>query len=248
MSCLRTWEPAAISLSYVSVKIFIVIPPCVYVLFLGFRQSRRAQNSTGHSDYFTFHMISVQMMAALSVMMYLLGFYVQNEELLIFGYYCNSITYTMEMLIHCFTCIDRYLAVIHPVTYLKLKKTNGRRLRNLAITCAWVISLGHIGVIQIYYPEFPVVFFISFLGVILVIICLCSLSVMLVLIRPGPSDVKRVDQSKRKAFNTISAIMGVLLFWLTGILTCVTLQNSPLLSDTKKCIVFISSQMFNIPQ
>ncbi|KAJ0006177.1 hypothetical protein NQD34_013450, partial [Periophthalmus magnuspinnatus] len=250
LSCFASWESQAISLPYTVVKFLVAVPPSIYFLFWVFRQRRgpeTASKTTSHSDYFTFHMSAVQVFSLLALVIFFVGFYRANEDLLIFGYNCNTLSYVMEMEVHCLTCVDRYLAVVHPVTYLKLKKTRGKRVRNLALVCARLVGVGYIGMAQIYYPEFPIIPFSCLFGVIVIVICFCSVSVMHVLIRPGPNDIERVDQSKRKAFNTISAILGVLVFWFVGILVCVYLQYSLFLSHETKCFLFTATLMFNIP-
>ncbi|CAL9694788.1 unnamed protein product [Knipowitschia caucasica] len=150
------------------------------------------------------------------------------------------------MLIHCFSCVERYLAVIHPVSYLKLKHSNGIVLRNAAVAGGWLLGFCHGAIVHVLYPIFPVILFSCLLGVILGIISFCSVSVLRVLNRPGPSDKEKVDKTKRRAFKTIVAIMGVLVFWLTGMLICNVLQQSTL-AEEMKCLVYVSILTFNIP-
>ncbi|KAJ4945170.1 hypothetical protein JOQ06_013706, partial [Pogonophryne albipinna] len=79
-----------------------------------------------------------------------------------------------ESLFHVLTCLERYLAVVRPIIYLRLRNVQGVRIRNISI----------------------------------------GLSVLCVLIRPGPGNGERVDQSKQSAFYTVTAITAAL--WLLG--------------------------------
>ena len=82
----------------------------------------------------------------------------------------------------------------------------------------------------------------------LIVMMLCSISVLCVLIRPGPGeqggDRQQVDKSKQRAFYTILTILGVLLirctwnlFWLILNLTRVRVN----------CVVMVCGAWVNLP-
>ncbi|TNN38146.1 hypothetical protein EYF80_051684 [Liparis tanakae] len=85
--------------AFIVTLLLLILPLCVYVIYLGFQRWRQQRSGTtmSHSDVFTFHMVVV------------------------------------ELFFHTLTCVERYLAVVHPVTYLGLKKGKGIRLRNISI-------------------------------------------------------------------------------------------------------------------
>jgi len=65
---------------------------------------------------------------------------------------------------------------------------------------------------------------------LILVVSFCSLSVLWVLIRPGPGedgrDRQHADQSKRRAFHTITVIMGVLWLRFAGVLAAVLISNT----------------------
>ncbi|KAG8005896.1 hypothetical protein GBF38_004938 [Nibea albiflora] len=176
---------------YTFTSLFIVyillLPLFILVLYLGYQRWRRQHSvatatTTSHSDVFTFHMVVLELLGILGSSFYCYGIYTNQREEMSYGLHVYFIVSPGQTLFHLLTCVDRYLAVVHPVTYLRLRQAGGVRIRNVSI----------------------------------------GLSVLCVLIRPGPGEVggnrRQVDQSKQRAFHTISVIMAVLLLRLFSIL------------------------------
>lgn len=240
-----------ISVAYKISKHASLTPLCVLVLYHGFQQWRqeRSFQTSAHSDIFAYHMVAIELIATWGFTVYLDGIHTGDSELFKWGFYSTSIALPGEILIHCLTCVERYLAVVHPVTYLRLRQRGGARIRNVSIGCVWIVSFGFIVVTANYYPDVPHALHLCILVLSLILIWFCSLSVLLVLIRPGPGggNRDRADQSKQKAFHTIMVILGVLLLWLLTVLITFFLQKNMLLSYTDRCVLFACGLWFNIP-
>ncbi|KAJ4945014.1 hypothetical protein JOQ06_013553 [Pogonophryne albipinna] len=112
-----------------------------------------------------------------------------------------------ESLFHVLTCLERYLAVVRPIIYLRLRNVQGVRIRNISI----------------------------------------GLSVLCVLIRPGPGDGERVDQSKQSAFYTVTAITAALWLWLLGPRITKALCGVPLFTVRTCCAMMSSLVSYNVP-
>ncbi|KAJ4926971.1 hypothetical protein JOQ06_014712 [Pogonophryne albipinna] len=110
-----------------------------------------------------------------------------------------------ESLFHVLTCLERYLAVVRPIIYLRLRNVQGVRIRNISI----------------------------------------GLSVLCVLIRPGPGNGERVDQSKQSAFYTVTAITAAL--WLLGPRITKALCGVPLFTVRTCCAMMSSLVSYNVP-
>ncbi len=194
-------------------------------------------------------MAAVELISAFGGTVYFCGIYTDLSEVMEVGFYLTNIAFPGQMSFHILTCVERYLAVVHPVTYLGLRQSGGVRIRNISTVCAWLLCFGWSGTLRIV--DLPVVPYICFLVLSLIVVSFCSLSVVCVLIRPGPGEVggdrERVDQSKQRAFHTIMAIVGVLWLWFAGFLVCLTLDSSNLLSHDDGCVVLISANWFNLP-
>ncbi len=138
--------------------------------------------------------------------------------------------------------MDRHLAVVHPIIYLSLRQRGGVRIRNITTGCIWLLYLGSFGLNRIGNFSTIPGFCLSVFSVL--VVSFCSLSVLCALIRPGPGEAdrerKRVDQSKMRAFYTIMAIMGALLFRFGGHLLVLAVYASVALSERVRCGVLVS--------
>lgn len=137
------------------------------------------------------------------------------------------------------TCVERYLAVVHPITYRNLKNARGVCIRNAAIGCCWLLSFSVAALLFIadaYYMS-SVFLFVTVSS--LIVVSPCSLCVLCVLIRPGPGEVgeakKQVDQSKLRAFYTILIILAVMLIRLTVTLCIDFIYTILKLEESKVC-------------
>ncbi|KAI3375869.1 hypothetical protein L3Q82_003768 [Scortum barcoo] len=241
-----------ISTAYITTNAVLLLPLSILILCLGHRRwRRRSFATTSHSDIFTYHMAALELISVFSSAVFFCGTYAGLPEVMKVGYSVVSVVFPGQVMFHILTCVDRYLAVVHPITYLGLKNVRGVRIRNISIGCVWLLCFAWTGVRALYMPEAPVIPYFCLLGFSLVVVSFCSLSVLCVLIRPGPGEVggdrERVDQSKRRAFHTIVAIMAVLWFWFTGVLVCLSLEISHILSHNGGCVVLTSSSWFTLP-
>ena len=236
-----------ISVAFTATKFLLFVLLFFLVLHVGHR--RRRQPS--HSDVFTFHMAAVELISVLGCCFFCCVFYSDLPQMKIVGFYALHIVFPGQTLFHTLTCVERYLAVVHPVTYLGLKQSGGVRIRNISCGCVWLLCFGWSGVLALYVPTLPVVPFVSLLVISLLVVSFCSLSVLCVLIRPGPGEVggdrERVDQSKQRAFCTIMAILGALLLMFAVYLGGSALYAASLLSYTDGCVAMSSALWSNLP-
>lgn len=126
-----------------------------------------------------------------------------------------------------FTCVEFYLAVVHPILYLSLKSPSGVRIRNAGVAWVWflcalcgIISLCSLPVIQNLF------FFL--VGFVLAVVLFCCISVLWTLRRlaPGQKVKDRADPSKRRAFLNIVTILVVIWLCLVGLLIFQVLDAS----------------------
>ncbi|KAL3046054.1 hypothetical protein OYC64_004127 [Pagothenia borchgrevinki] len=246
--CLISRSGSLILISAYITSTLLILPLCVFVLYLGFkrwRQQSSTSSTTSHSDIFTFHMVLMELVDYLGFTLVNLGFHLVNENAYRAGFIITLLPWYGRAYFHLLTCVERYLAVVHPVTYLSLKGQRGVRIRNICIGCVWLISIAGTTLFSLFKN---VLFFdLCLLIISLIVVCFCSLSVLHVLIRPGPGeqggDRTLVDQSKRRAFYTIVAIMGVLLFRSCGHMALVVLK----VFNEGICVMIVSDSWFTLP-
>ncbi|MEQ2161624.1 hypothetical protein GOODEAATRI_011327 [Goodea atripinnis] len=201
--------------AFLVTRAVLVVPFAIWILYLGcqrWRQQKCSVKLMSHCDIITYHMVLMQLTEAPGLVVFLIGYIVPSLSAV--GFSILSLTIVGEILFHVLTCVERYLAVIHPVTYLKLKNTSGVLMRNMCVGGVWLFALAW-GALVIF------------------------LSVLRVLVRPRPGGVggDRGDQSKKKAFKTILTITGALWLLFTGYFVCFVLKVSTSLSYSDWCLV-----------
>ncbi|KAJ0055678.1 hypothetical protein NL108_009640 [Boleophthalmus pectinirostris] len=201
----------------------LFVPLFIFVLFVGFQQFRSKTSATSNFDVFTINITIMEILNIIAAYVYFSGFYSKNLHIKSMGRYLGLVATTGQVVFHNLTCGERYLAVVHPITYLHFKKWGGVKVGKIRSGCAWVMSI--VLVMVTYFTEsesFEFVYITLLHSVSIHIVCFCTASVLCVLIRPRPGEVgrdkKALDQSKRKAFNTMITTLAVLLSRLISIL------------------------------
>ena len=251
--CLISEPGLLIYTTFYVTSILLLLPVCVLVLYQGLQRWQQQRSTStaamSHSDNFTFHMVTMELVAVVGYTVVCCGIYMVHFKLLLVGIAMVTFTWYGEIFFNSLTCVERYLAVIHPIIYLSLKGERGVRIRNISIGCVWLLSICGTSLMSSEKVSFSTFFFdICVLISCLTIIIFCSLSVLCVLIRPGPGekggDRERIDQSKRRAFYTIVAILGVLVVRFGWTLVWVVLFSVKRISE---CGTMAFGFWFNVP-
>lgn len=204
--------------AFIFTYVCLILLLCLPILNHGLQQRRQNSSaaSTSHTDCFTYHICIFEMIGVLGLLVCCLGFYLNIFSFYRFGNCASIFTFYGEEFFHTLTCLEHYLAAVHPLTYLRLKKEKGVRIRNISVGWVWLLcfALTTLFVFKSMSETFYIVDF-SFFLLVLSSILFWIFSVLSVLIRPGPGEQgesrKRVDQSKKRAFFTIVCILGALL-------------------------------------
>lgn len=227
------------------ISYILLLPLFVLVLFMGFQRWRKQRSvataaMTSHSDIFTYNMAVMELIGVSGALIMCYGFHTGRDGFQYVGGNLYHYVANGQALLHLLTCVERYLAVLHPVTYLGLRNAGGARIRNLSIGCVWLLSFWFLAAEKNHHI-LPIAY-ASLLLVVILAVSFCCLSVLRILIRPGPGDRggnrKQVDQTKKRAFYTIMAILGVLLLRFTVPLVFVFAPFFPvLLKETNYCLL-----------
>ncbi len=118
-------------------------------------------------------------------------------------YFLQGLGITGRPLFHCLICVERYLAVVHPVIFLKYKPL---RYRVICCTVAWIICLGSCLFCTFILISFSMVQYVWFISIQFLLFfftqLFCLVAVLRALKQSGPGERKREEENhmKRRAF------------------------------------------------
>lgn len=237
-----------IFIAFCFTDVLLLLPLCLLVFYLGVQRWRRqGSKAASHCDVFTYHLVATEMICVFGCALYCCGALADATLLVRIGAYVISVATNGQVPFHILTCVERRLAVVYPITYLRLRERGGVRIRNVAVGCVWLFFLGLFGLNRFMSSAFFICLSVSSV----VVISFCSLSVLRALIRPGPGDGaggrERVDQSKLRAFYIITAILGTHLFRFGGYLLVLSAYNSLAWSEQVRCDLLLAGVWFGLP-
>ncbi len=185
-----------------SINALFGIPTHSYVIWL----IVKGTGSGVASEFFNLNLSVCEIGVCLDLMFFVLG----NRILFIFplALFFQGLTITGRALFQCLMCVERYLAVVHPVIFLKYKPL---RYRVICCTAAWIIICGSCLVCMFTLMSNNVIahtwFFSTQFIIFLSSQLFCLVAVLRALKQSGPGDRgkqrERENHSKRRAFNLI---------------------------------------------
>ncbi|XP_040923911.1 uncharacterized protein LOC121201756 isoform X1 [Betta splendens] len=216
-SCFESRLTNLIFTSQLITSLLLYLPLWLFIIYVGAQRRRRQRSSAAaavmsHSDCLTYNMAATDTLSILASGCYCSAV---SSRLQWAGFSIFALTVPGQTLFHLLTCVERYLAVVHPVAYLALKQAGGVRIRNVSSGCVWLLCCSMTGWIQVILTSlyFGLMFFF------LVVICFCTFSILRVLKHPGPGRSRR---SKQRAFHTVVAVLVALTSRLVAVLVALT--------------------------
>lgn len=233
----------------------IILPVCVASLCLGYKQYRQkgpSRGTTSHSDFFTYNLVLIELIFIFGFTITFIGFHTNLNMMIMLGMNTYPIIFTAHLLFHTLTCVERHLAVVHPVTYLGLRTTYGTRIRNFTVAFVWLLCFAAIYLMYISFSMVIIIVSYCFVPTALIIMFYCSISILCTLIHPKPGEGvggvrQRADPIKLRAFCTITLILGVLLCRFGGNLLVAVLLTSVKTGDMERCSVLMPDLIFSPP-
>lgn len=252
--CLNLVVGAISITAFAAMCVLLLLPLCIYVLYLGhqrLQQQQQHSRTTSHSDVFTYNMVVIELMNIMGSVLCCCGVHAHISIMVMIGVYLFSVTFSAQLLFHVLTCVERYLAVVHPVTYLGLRNTNGIRMRNLIVVFSWLLSFTGTAVMSMANHTVITIVSFSIVTFAVIVITFCSISVLCVLLHSGPGEgggeKHRVDKVKLRALHTIMAILGVLMLRFVGNIYTNILYDSQHLDLAQRCGLWLSEFWFCLP-
>lgn len=234
-------------------KLLSVTPFAVLVLFLGVRRWRRQQQgclpAASHSDAFTYHVSVFELIHLLGYVLYYWGKFGGITKVAAVGEIVLRLTFFGPLVFHIMACVDRYLAVVYPVTYLRLRGSDGIKIQIIITVCVWLLS-SSLGIFAILEVDHHHIFILVLLSISLVIISMFSVHILCALKHAGPDGVGvrgergNVSQSRQRAARMVMAITGSLWLWFFGIFLPIILIYS---GHEYGCLVMLAGFWFSLP-
>ncbi|XP_058862844.1 proteinase-activated receptor 3-like [Acipenser ruthenus] len=144
-----------------------------------------------------------------------------NTPLAIYNYYFlkNTIAYSVVFfllnlnviggpLFLCCICVERYMAVVHPVTYLGLKSLT---YRVMCCAVAWAIIFPFSFYLCITGFEFPTYAVSGVISALFIVMVFCNISILRVLRKSAPGR-DEIHPMKKKALQMVFTILMIVLF------------------------------------
>ncbi|TTR84640.1 P2Y purinoceptor 6 [Bagarius yarrelli] len=195
-----------------NINLFIGLPLNILVLF-------RLIRTGGLDMIFTLSQILTEILFAMPAPLYFLCYV--NVETLCFSNLITFITSTSlssRFLFQVCVSFERYMAVIHPVTFRKYKATKYRRMVAVFV---WIHSIVSGVVAVLFFAELPSDVMGITNALLLGVMLFFSLSLLYGLRKHGPGarerDDGRLSAAKSKAFNVVSISLLLCLIQMTPI-------------------------------
>ena len=190
-----------------SVTALLLVPPVnIYVLVLMVRGGLE----TITSEFYCLNLAVSDILMCFFCLFYLVGQHLR--VLLIVSSFFLGFQDTSHALFQCCICVERYLAVVHPVIFLRYKLL---RYKIMCCSVVWFITLGFC-ISYVFHSRVAIVLYKVYQGFYTVVFSLmlfCCVSVLRALKRPGPGDGRRRraegNDAKRRAFNIIMITTGI---------------------------------------
>ncbi|XP_054656578.1 uncharacterized protein LOC129194973 [Dunckerocampus dactyliophorus] len=173
----------------------------------------------------------------------------EDGQVVLAGIIIQAFPWYGQMVFPLLTCGDRYLAVVHPVAYLRLRRQ--RSIRNVTTGVLWLgCFLGiYLTFLALKQPLLGIWLGMCQVTLFLGAMTFCSLSVVNVLRQPRPGQQGGVvmDKSKRRAVCIILIIAGVLLLKYAGnVLLSAASLMVPFGYNTS-CVMMVAVRFFDLP-
>lgn len=240
--------------AFCAINILFLLPPYTLVLYLLVQRWWRRRQQKGsvamsHSDHFTCHMVLIELIGITGCIFFFCANHTDIYQFYEVFVFLFSVSLNGQAIFHLVTCLERYVAVVHPIAYRGLRNAKGVRIRKVTIGVSWLLTFALYTFV--FLKDVSSSWFISLAWILMCMsaICFCSFSVLFVLIhpRPGEGDRGKVDKMRLRAFFAITAILVVLFIKFIGSVICDVLISSAQEGENNVCVILLITWWFCLP-
>lgn len=238
-------------LGFATTSCLLVLPFCLLVLCQGLQRWRKQRSNTAVSNFhiFTCHLAAIEIIGIFGQFIFFCGTKTNLSLLMPMGVIFFLLSSGGQMFFHFLTSVERYLAVIHPITYRTLKEAKVIRMRNVIISLAWAMSFATPFLTFIKGP-IPSMFLTAMVMLYFIAFLFLSLSVAYALSHKGPRrevETRERFGSKLRAYYILLVNLVVLFVRFTGHLVLVIFVVFSFLGTTPPCAFILSEMWFGLP-
>ena len=196
----------ALVITDLAVDLILVLPSNIYVLWL----ILCGAGGTIASELFYLNLASSLIMSTVDSVLYFVYRLTHNVIVHEVASFCFVLFFWFSVpSFQCCICVERYIAVVHPVVFLRYKALRYR------VACCCVVWLTVLVLSSLVSWSFRALcyIFLGFCIVCISVVSFCCLSVLRALKQPGPGEGQRDNGNdmKRRAFRIILVSLVVMV-------------------------------------
>lgn len=247
LKCIQFDVGSYVFTAFSATNLLLLLPHLIIIIYVVLqRWWQQYPAPASHSDCIIFNMAIIELLFVFATTSFCIAYYTQVYIFMMVTSQLCFVFVSGQIFFHVLACLERYLAVVHPVIYMQQKKSI---IRGISILSSWLFSLGRL--YFTIYDDYTIINIVCFveLAICLIIVSFSSIAVLRVLRRPsaGRKVKERVDQTRQRAIKTILAITITLLIRFCGNLILVLCLSSPVFSTSFQCLLMYSSFWFGLP-
>lgn len=191
---------------HVAIICIIIFPLNIWALWL-IRKTTSTQRGCASFDLLYFNLIFASEMFCIASILNCLLIFNTSESFFYISDYILSVSLMAKFQFHTWICVENYLAVVHPILYLKLKQS---WYKIVWVTFTWITSNVYGGLLLFMQNEIAVFLYIIPLWGLLLLILFCCVATLARLKKPIPGEGVRGEKmhyQKIKAFKIITMVI-----------------------------------------
>lgn len=233
-----------------TVSNIFLLPLFIVILSLGVHRWRQQQQRTKtHSDVFTVHIVVAELIGVAASTIICSASITRMKAVVVIGFYFYNAYQFLILSFHMLTCVERYLAVVHPIVYVGLRKEKGVRMRNASIALTWFLTFAEAGINFMTIESFSI--YMTIVSTLhLTAVSFCSFSVLCALFQSNPNREggrRHIDTLKLRAFYTLFLVLGALLLKFGFNTSAVVVFYFLDVDEHYRCVLWLSSFWFSLP-
>ncbi|KAL2078723.1 hypothetical protein ACEWY4_026408 [Coilia grayii] len=221
-------------------SVLVGVPACVWLLWVLCNRPHTALSN----DIYTLNVTVIDLCYNIITVPNIVNTYaVQLEWIFTLCWLAGSLNIAARPLFMACICVDYYMAVVHPIPYMKLKHC---KYRMVVCTFVWVLVLAQVLTFALNKHMLTILWVIS-PSFAAPAIAFCDTAILLALRRPDPSGRSGVHPQKQRALQAITnSLVMALLSYVPPMVGLVVSKLMSLPEQDYLCNLLIPSSLFSV--